>query len=455
MVRALLIAAAIALLGCTDQPRGRVATARDSQLVTPTTKAAAHASLTCAACHRGKKADVGRASVPREACTASGCHEDAGPPQVTLATARFEHRNHGVNSGITLNCAGCHTHENGEAVLHASLDACALCHTKKLDGTKSGDCRLCHGQPRNVSYTSQGVPIAHASLPWMETGCARCHYDVLARESKVSVEKCSNCHAQTAAVTASGIARDLHPSHRGVNCTSCHDAGLHRIGAMSSAVNLQCADCHDRAHDAPTADVKGTGVCGACHGDVHTAQQRLVLGIVQNEPVMPSAKFLLGLTCKSCHQPPGSAQSQTPHAGQASACTACHEPEFSKIMDWWITGVRSRGQAVQAYVTVAHQVLPVNDSMRALLGNADSMLAAVRAGGGEHNVELSDLIFRTSVANVLHAYQLSGRTAPPAPVLGNPAKAGTCSFCHYATTENWNFRAIPPGLHERLIKVRK
>ncbi|HEX6558356.1 MAG TPA: cytochrome c3 family protein [Longimicrobiales bacterium] len=457
MVRALLIGLACVLAACQAQPRAAADPGSDTSatVMTAAGEANQHGGLACAACHRGKKADVGRASVPREACTASGCHEDAGPPEVTLATARFEHRNHGMKSDIALNCAGCHTHGSGQAPLRANVDACALCHVSKLEGSNPEDCRLCHGQPQHTSLTSQGVPIPHAALPFMETGCSRCHYDVLAPRTKVSVETCTSCHARTSDVTRRGIASDLHPNHRGVQCTSCHQAGLHRIGATSSAVSLRCADCHDRAHDQPVSSQSAVvGTCDACHGDAHAGQQRLVLGVVGNEPVLPSAKFLMGLTCRSCHVPPGAAtSSNTVRRGQAAACAACHPAEFKRVLGWWIEGVNTRQRSVSAYVMQAQRALRgAPDSSRVLLDSARSMLALVAEAGGQHNVELSDLIFRTSVSNTTTAYRLAGRTAPAAPALGNKPHVGTCSFCHYSTTENWDFKAMPAGVHEKLVR---
>lgn len=458
MGRALLIIAALALFGCNGQPREPVRADRGEQAAVPTVPAAdGHAGMACAACHQGRKADFGRASVPRAACTASGCHADAGPPEVTLANASFEHRNHGQDSDIVLSCAGCHTHDSGTAPLRAAVDGCALCHERELDDTDTDACKTCHGKPTHVGLASQGIPVAHASLPWLETGCARCHYDVRAERSKVGTEVCASCHARTSAVTRRGIGRDLHPSHGGVGCTSCHEAGLHRIGAMSSAVNLQCADCHSSAHGQKVMSGAPAAVCSNCHEHAHVAQQRLVLGFVGSEPVLPSAKFAMGLTCRSCHVPPGTTATATdPRRGQAAACASCHEREFARVLDWWLDGLHTREQAVGAYVTAAQQQLATAaDTSRTLVANAAALLALVREAGGQHNLELSDLLFRTSVTNVSSAYQLAGRVAPAAPPLGSTPHVGTCSFCHYGRSEALNYGTMRPGLHERLIRTKR
>ena len=458
MDRALLIIAALALLGCDQQPRPPARAASGEQAALPAAATAdGHAGMACAACHQGRKADIGRASVPRAACTASGCHEDAGPPVVTLANASFEHRNHGQDSEIALSCAGCHTHDRGTAPLRAAVDGCALCHERELDDTNPNACKTCHGKPTHIGLASQGMPVAHAVLPWLETGCSRCHYDVRADRSKVGTEVCASCHTRTPAVTRRGIGRDLHPAHGGVGCTSCHEAGLHRIGAMSSAVNLQCADCHGSAHGQPVASGAQADVCSSCHLNAHVAQQRLVLGFVDGEPVLPSAKFTMGLTCRSCHVPPGSAATGTdPRRGQAAACAGCHEPEFARVLDWWQAGLRTRERVVGAYVAAAQrQLATALDTSRALVANAAALLRLVREAGGQHNLELSDLLFRTSVTDASNAYKLAGRAAPSAPQLGSTPRVGTCSFCHYGRSEALNYANMRPDLHDRLTRTKR
>jgi hypothetical protein len=95
------------------------------------------------------------------------------------------------------------------------------------------------------------------------------------------------------------------------------------------------------------------------------------------------------------------------------------------------------------------------DTARALLANAQSMLALVREAGGQHNLELADRIFRHSVAHVENAYRQAGRRAPAEPELGNTASVGTCTFCHYAGTDRLDYSSVSGELHERLIKIRR
>ena len=457
MGRSLLIAAAATLLfGCEIERPSRAAPA-DGAAVAAADTADAHKDLACASCHNGEKTEKSRASVTREACAASGCHEDGGPPQVTLATAEFEHRNHAAQSEITVNCAGCHTHDAGDQPLRASVDACALCHGANLAGKTSEECRLCHTEPKHVTLTSQGIPVAHSSLPWLETGCARCHFDVMQPQKKVAMGKCLSCHEAGHELTKEAIAADLHPTHRGVTCTSCHEAGLHQVTEMSSAVALNCADCHTRDHDQPTTSAS-TKTCAACHGDAHQAQQRMVLGIVGDGRIVPSAKFLTGATCRSCHAPPQvrTTASDEPRRGQAEACAGCHPSEYERVLDWWVDGSASRERRARAYVSATRNTLvQAPDSAARLLARATQSLDLVRTAGGQHNLELADLIYREAVSQAATAYRVAGRTAPPLPDFGNVPHVGTCSFCHYGSSEQWNYRGMPRGFHEKLNEPKR
>jgi hypothetical protein len=224
---------------------------------------------------------------------------------------------------------------------------------------------------------------------------------------------------------------------------------------MSSAVALNCMDCHTRDHNVQT-DAVTERACGACHRDSHSAQQRMVLGIVGDGRIVPSSKFMIGATCRSCHTPaPVRSGSDQPLRGQAAACIGCHEREYDRVLDWWLEGVNSRERTARAYVTAAQRALPnAPDSAEALLTYATEALDLVRSAGGQHNLELADMIFRESVSRAAEAYRIAGRSAPPRPDFGNTPHVGTCSYCHYGSSEQWNYRSVPPGLHERLIKAR-
>ena len=451
MGRGLLISAAcLALAGC-----------KPAQ---PATQAAAepHATLACAACHQGRAIGTQVASVPASACTSSGCHTNGGPPQARLGDVTFQHANHAANGAIAASCAGCHTHAPGTNRLTTSADACALCHVSQIATKNAQDCRVCHAQEKHVALTSQGVPVPHSSLPWLETGCVRCHYDVSAPPTAVPASRCRSCHGSSSAVDAAAIGKDVHPQHEQISCTSCHSPGLHRVQAMSSAVVLRCADCHMQAHGLTLAgdSVEGPSYCESCHGTVHQAQQELLLGLVPGLPPSPSRKFVAGMTCRSCHIAPASGQPLTSDVaikgaikGQAASCAGCHRQEYATVLSWWLEGTRARTAEARRYTAQAARDLGgvTRDTVRTLLDGAQAMLAVVEKAGGQHNLELSDRILRTSVARAAEAYRLAGRTAPRTPGFGPAPHEGLCSYCHYDTNEQWDYNRMPADFHRAVV----
>jgi hypothetical protein len=418
-----------------------------------------HADLSCAACHSGSQGERGRATVPATSCAGSGCHEAGGPSEVQVATVTFPHRDHAEGHEIEATCAGCHTHDSGTEPLRASVEACALCHVSDVTSADAQECRLCHEEPDHSSLTSQGVAVSHSQLPWIEIGCVRCHYDVAGAETEVSGLQCRECHEDLSVLNQRAVGRDLHPIHAGVTCTACHQEGLHEVKAMSSAVELVCADCHQRAHevDVELAEWPTSTVCAECHVGVHAPQQRLLLGIRPGGGAMPSTKFVAGMTCRSCHVPPqvSGAAPEAPIRGQAAACAGCHQQEYTQVLDWWVEGSKSRLESSTAYVTRAEAAVGAHsDSTRALLDGAREMVGLVAAAGGQHNLELSDRLMRDAVDRATAAYRLAGRRAPTPPDMGRVPHMGMCSYCHYGADEPWNFRAMEDDFHRSVLTPR-
>lgn len=447
MGRALLILAALcAVIGCARQ-QGTHGGVR-------------HSDLTCAACH-GTTMEItpANARVADAACTASGCHADSGPADVQLSRVSFRHRRHGGTGPIQATCAGCHTHppDVQDKAMVSSGEACSLCHAEQLAGRNSSDCRACHKEPDHVPVSSQGVGIPHSSLNTAETGCLRCHYDVSAPRITVAMATCASCHPSGAKARL-GVGEDLHPRHAGVACTACHASTSHRVVSMSSAVVLDCRDCHVAAHEVQLARPGNpSATCSTCHPRTHQAQQRLVLGELPGMPAQPSMKFAAGLVCRSCHSAPGSGIGARPTKGQPAACVGCHRPEYAQIVRWWMAGSRARSDVVERYVRGAAADLGTTapDTAVRLLAVARQDLAIVRAAGGQHNLELSHAVFRESVSRARAAYALSGRVAPLPPALGPTPRVGMCSYCHYSTDEMWDFKRMPADFHRQVMDTAR
>jgi hypothetical protein len=405
-----------------------------------------HAAVACAECHQGGLADRELAAVPSGACTQSGCHKDGAPAQVTLQTVAFEHRSHGSTETIAVGCAGCHGHRAGGEPLTAGAETCGLCHADELSGARGEACRLCHTTLAHSGMTSQGVAIPHEGLPWIERGCLRCHYAVSEPVHEVSLSRCANCHDDVDAVTAAGIGEDLHPRHEGNTCGSCHDEDNHRIQAMSSAVDLQCATCHVQEHgvevDASWIDAS---TCDACHAKAHQGEQRLLLGILPDaEATAPSDHFMDGLTCRSCHLPLAPVTNGR-RVGGPIACVQCHRPEYATILRWWNDGIAERTRMVDRYLTAAETAVrgrdPEDGAVQAI-ARARATLDLLRSSGGQHNLPLTHRMFQDAVAGAEEGYRLMSRAVPPAPQLGRAPRQGICAYCHYRLPE--------PGFTERM-----
>lgn len=443
MGRVLLIGLFVALLGACDtgEPAGDGADR-------------AHADLACTACHEGPRGERGRNTVPEASCMGSGCHERGGPQEVQHATVTFPHRDHAAGHEIEATCASCHTHETGDAPLVASVDACALCHVGEVTSSAAQECRLCHVDPDHSEATNQGVVVAHSELPWLDMGCVRCHYDVSAPRTEVSGLKCRECHDDMAVLNEVAVGRDLHPIHDGVTCTSCHEGDVHEVQAMSSVVQLVCSDCHAREHQVPVESEGWANgeMCVTCHQGVHSAQQRLVLGVRPDRGVTPSAKFLAGITCRSCHIPPPARRAGDPIRGQAESCSGCHPPEYEQVLDWWQEGLDLRLGTTREYVARAEaQVGVSSDSARALLAMSRQMMQLVAEAGGQHNLELADRLIRDAIDRAQQAYAVAGRPAPREPDLGRQPHVGLCSYCHYESTRMWNLRDMPEDFHRTVL----
>ena len=323
----------------------------------------------------------------------------------------------------------------------------------------------------HYGMTSQGAAVPHQDLPWIEGECVRCHYDVAAPRSSVLPARCEACHADPGAIMASGVGRDLHPFHSGVGCTSCHEGDTHHIEAMSSSVDLRCGDCHVDAHSVPFASgTVAPAACNLCHRGEHVEQQRMVLGLVPGEPrAAPSEKFLVGLTCRSCHLPPErSADAGKPRLGTGRACVGCHRPEYATVLRWWQEGARDRLALVGRYLARAERNLTAGEGATASaaraagehpevadsLAEAGTLLDLVARGKVQHNLPLAHHLFERVVTLVGVAYRASGGAPPPAPELGPRPRMGFCVYCHYRLDEPGLARDMNDTFHREVMGMR-
>jgi len=435
-----------------------------------------HAEVACAGCHRGVVADTGRASVTLASCDRSGCHSQVAAAEDTARVAMvvFRHRAHGASEGTpAVPCATCHTHVPGRDAIVTDTTACALCHAPDIQSGTAARCMTCHPDPNHTRLTSQGVPISHAGVQDAHVPCTRCHYELLAGSPADASSGCRDCHRDTTVTrpalrlldslgsrrtppsrdTAAmgrynadrgrivALADTLHRRHDGFVCTSCHAAVRHRVVAMSTTVALQCADCHAERHRRPIpADTSTTATCADCHEGVHAEEQRLILGLLPDEPIRPSPMFMGGVTCRSCHVRPGEPALRPGESLVATeaACTGCHGVQWRGYLGLWERGYHRREQWVLQYLAGAEQLAADSSLPPAVRGDvrrARSLMAFLRAAGPLHNLPATDRIMRDALDLAAHAYTAAGRTAPPKPELGPPVRTGTCVSCHYGVEE--------------------
>jgi cytochrome c3-like protein/class III cytochrome C family protein len=434
-----------------------------------------HARVACAGCHRGAVADTGRAAVPNAGCDRAGCHAPVSAEADTarMVMVRFRHRTHGADSvRAAVPCATCHTHRPGESTMVTDSAACALCHVTDIASVRAPRCMTCHPNPSHQRLTSQGVPISHAQILGEGVPCTRCHYELLAGRPDATVTGCRDCHRDsritapvlalldslrprrgpllrdTAAVRRSeastvrlaALADSLHRSHTGYACATCHAPVQHRIVAMSTSVVLSCADCHTRAHRRPIpADTSASAKCSDCHEGVHAEEQRLILGLLPDEPIRPSPMFMGGVTCRSCHVQPGAPPLRPGQSLVASeaACTGCHGDQWRGVLPRWRRGYHRRETWATAYIDGAARVTAdsaANPGARAKVRRATALLAFLRAAGPLHNLPASDRIMRDAIRLAGEAYASAG-TPRAAPLMGPPVTTGTCISCHYGIEE--------------------
>ena len=405
----------------------------------------AHAGLACARCHDG--AAIARGTRPATADACRDCH-DSGVATVSLGGITIEHHDHGGADALVADCAACHTHPSGDLELGVTTTGCALCHAASLDGASAEGCRLCHTDPAHVALTSQNVPVMHSDLPWIGGECVRCHYDVGRPGTRVAGSTCAGCHRDVARITELGAGRDLHPSHTDVSCSSCHENVAHRIVAMSSAVELGCTQCHATVHDVARGSEFDAATCNGCHTAVHAAEQRLTLGVAPaGMAAMPGDKFLIGMTCRSCHV-------QTAEGSTTStSCVSCHSPEYAQVLRWWERGSAERIALTRTYVAgAATAAAPAGaDSARIHAAAADSLLEFVRQGISAHNMPLSHRALEEAVARASAAYVAAGRSAPARPDLGRMPRMGQCTYCHYEWREPRFQLDMPDAFHRRVM----
>jgi hypothetical protein len=440
LVAATALALALGIVGCGTRVTGAHS---------------AHGRVACAGCHREAPGTASRSGVPDAACSTQQCHPTGGSDRVRVATVAFTHVRHPAGGDRIVPCAGCHSHGTDSLSLAAGTAACVLCHYKEISAGSDASCSACHPSPRHTRTTSQGLSLPHAQLQEAHVPCTRCHFRLAEGRPAAARSRCVTCHAarprsrllaaaapDTAAAADTVISADsAHAAHRDVACSACHEPVVHRVVAMSSSINLRCTTCHSLRHrPAIAADSAPDSTCGNCHKGVHHEEQSMILGLLPGDSARPSAMFMGGVTCQSCHvtenrPAPGPGMSLR---GTPAACTGCHGGAWQGVLDRWRRGYVRRRDMTLAYVSAAQTA--VRDSSlppaaRARVREAAGLLAFAAKGGPLHNLPLTDRLMRRALTLSDDAYRIARLRAPPAPDLGPSLATNRCLSCHYGIEE--------------------
>ena len=252
---------------------------------------------------------AGRATVPaalvqrRPAAT-----RRAARIEVQVATVTFPHRDHAEGHEIEPTCAGATPTTRGRSRCEASVDACALCHVSEVtERRRAGVPAL----PRAAGPLEPDEPgcggVRTRSCPGSRSAACAATTTWRGRRRKCRRCECRQCHEDLSVLNERAVGRDLHPIHEGVTCTACHEEGLHEVKAMSSAVELVCADCHLQAHDVDV-ELGGVAVRAECVPSATRECTRRSSGSFWGSARMAAPcrarSSWLGMTCRSCHIPP-------------------------------------------------------------------------------------------------------------------------------------------------------
>ena len=304
----------------------------------------AHASVTCASCHRDTKTFKG---IQFASC--ANCHTD--PHQPTFAascsschttqawrTTKVDHSRTAFplrGSHATVECAKCHTQPATKASLR--FDTCTACHTDPHRGTFKQDCASCHNE---TSWRTGSFDHSTTRFPLVDrhTGlaCAACHKNITTAGSAAPLRTAAPRGAATTAVArpappnaspatvdfrglrseCASCHTDVHEGELGVRCETCHSARTFEVPTFNHSrvrpffagehAKLTCVQCHSPARTQP---VPATRTAASAAAQLRMAR----VGLAKTSD-----------TCVSCHA--------DAHAGQLNArCETCHSVDRPKF----------------------------------------------------------------------------------------------------------------------------
>ena len=363
------------------------------------------------------------AEVDDASCLRSGCHSERKVEGlVDFNGVMFDHTLHlgQLRREKQLRCTSCHSQIVQGEHIAVTVSTCILCHFKdRTSDDPVAGCVGCHPSPKRV-VSAQGFVVDHEQYVKDQISCVSCHDNVVTGTGAVDPTTCQNCHNEPERFNRYDEAEPMHVVHitdNKVECQQCHTSMDHRVVELAADFELNCQNCHDKAHD---------------------AQRRMYAGLGGHAtPEEPSKMFLARVACEGCHEKASrlTAHASVKVAGEAS-CMSCHGIRYADMLPSWKRGMDERvakvtpviAQARAALAAVRPQQRRMADS---LLRQAEENLTLVTVGKAAHNVTYADQLLRASLSLVGQAVR-EGRLPYTVPRvdLGLPLAEGECLSCH-------------------------
>lgn len=254
--------------------------------------------------------------------------------------------NHAFHAEQGLDCATCHTAEEGRFTF-PTHDLCSTCHDINVDEPSKEACGLCHTNEEYdvadyVKPLKGDVKFSHDPHVAKIEDCKTCHADPDKGTVSAGPQKpaCMECHGKTdrklneCSVCHNEITKETRPMHRaGVRIPHDDPATWKRVHGSESKVDPKyCALCHteqsycDTCHTTTAPDShtlawrkKTHGIeagwnrnsCAVCHEESTCTKCHHT-----TEPESHRASWGAPINnhCTSCHYPPSK-----------TGCTVCHE----------------------------------------------------------------------------------------------------------------------------------
>jgi hypothetical protein len=286
-------------------------------------------------CMVGRVGTKPNATVKDISCLRSECHstEELVSKDIDYHGIKFTHKKHVAKEvdGITISCATCHSHFEGNEHFSVNNNVCFTCHFLKNNASNKRlvqtGCKSCHEVPNKIIEYGL-IRVNHSEFVSYKASCEdSCHKREIKKTSEVSDSVCLNCHSFSKGKDAnSPELHEKHTGHEKVECFACHGKVSHGQREVSSvSAMMDCRNCHSDTHQVQRSIY-------TTEYPIHEDKTELIL----------SPMFLTHVECSGCHiervqRKSGSLDSfGTVAKAVPRACDNCHEKGTGdKYIPFW------------------------------------------------------------------------------------------------------------------------